>query len=346
LQARNHMHSAFLRFVRSWTGKLLAQLRTAGHSTAALRSKTAVLPILTRQLRDTSRDVETAVSEVCRSFHGMASKAREAVRNASEMLAADDGSGGGISTVIQGCRQTMVTLLDRLERGGALSRGAIEKMELVQTSVGRIARVLEEVEQAALANRIVALNARIEAVHLGEAGKGFEVVAEEISAQAERSTALTCEVRSVLEGLMASAREAVTGLRELAAADRAWIDSSRTEISQSLSALEHATGSLTDSLVSASEQSRHLAGEIDAALLHLQFQDRVNQRIQHVTEALESMHTAISGGETSTADSAARPDQAVSTLAASYTMRCERDVHNGGDEAVPAAGEESDVELF
>ena len=341
------MYSGFLQVLRSRAAQIFRWLRKGGRSPAGASAELAVLPILSRQLRDTSRDIESAVSEVCKSFHGMASRARQAVRNASQMLALGDGGGSGVAPVIQGCRETMVTLLDRLERGGALSRGAIAKMELVEASVGRVARVLEEVEQAALANRIVALNARIEAVHLGDAGKGFEVVAEEISAQAERSTALTCDVRATLEWLIGTARDAVGELRELAAADRAWIESSRGEITQSLGALEHATQSLESSLSSAAAQSRELASEIDAALLHLQFQDRVNQRIQHVFESLETIHGAISGPEgPSTATDSNDKGEAVTRLASTYTMQCERVVHQDDQPANAAPSDEAEVELF
>ena len=49
--------------------------------------------------------------------------------------------------------------------------------------MGGIESLLSEFQKIAFSNKLVALNARIEAVHVGQLGRGFEVVADEISRQ-------------------------------------------------------------------------------------------------------------------------------------------------------------------
>ena len=92
-------------------------------------------------------------------------------------------------------------------------------------------------------------------------------------------------------------------------------------------------------LEQASSDNRILSEEISKAVHGMQFQDRVNQRLEHVREALDDSHARLSDlrGEIESPDPAYLDD-----LMTRYTMHEERSVaHKGAVEA--AAG---DVELF
>jgi hypothetical protein len=85
--------------------------------------------------------------------------------------------------------------------------------------------------------------------------------------------------------------------------------------------------------------SRSLAEEISAAVIGLQFQDRVHQRIGHVTHALDQMRDALGQALPALDDSSAAERQQLveQKLHDTYTMWEER-----RDDA-PSSG---DVELF
>ncbi len=307
-----------------------------------VRSIPPVSPILSRQLQESCTDMEHGVSRVCASFETMATRASETVRSAGQILSSGGDSGHSVDSAFRACSDEMHSLLERLERGSALTARAITRMEQVEKAVGRVGKVLDQLEQSAFSSRIVALNAKIEAVHLGEAGRGFEVVAEEVSGQADRCTNLTSEVAEILNELVNGARETANELRSLASADRDWVESAREEIRRVMGALEQTDRSLRASLTVASEQSEELATAIRDAQVTLQFQDRVNQRIQHVIESLNAMSAAISGSAGSTV--AGAPAAAHShRLASSYTMACEREAHFAGRSD---AAREDDIELF
>jgi methyl-accepting chemotaxis protein len=134
----------------------------------------------------------------------MASRARNTVRNASAAIGNNDEKNSSIQHAIEESRTAMLAVMEKLERSARLSMQAIRSMEQVEVSVRQVTKVLAELDQSACANKIVALNAKIEAVHVREAGKGSEVVAEEISCQAARSIALTVHVGTILEKLVAT----------------------------------------------------------------------------------------------------------------------------------------------
>jgi methyl-accepting chemotaxis protein len=300
-----------------------------------------MLPILVRQLEAAREDMETHTEAVCRNFQGMAAQAVRSVREASRAL--DSGTAGSnVTAVVQGCRETMLALLSRMERSESLSRAAITRMEQIESSVRDVTRTLDELDRSAFSNRLVAINAKVEAAHVGEAARGFEVVAEEISHQADESNRLTCKVAGILGRLVDDARTAISELRSVTAADHEWVEASRAEVQRMLGAVETADGELRCSLAAASAGSRQLATEIEQALVMLQFQDRVSQRINHVKDSLEEMQrSAVSDLK----DHSPSPAMA-SQLEASYTMDCERRIHAREDTPSARTVQEPEIELF
>jgi methyl-accepting chemotaxis protein len=219
-------------------------------------------------------------------------------------------------------------------------------MEQVEISVGKVTKVLAQLDQSACANKILALNAKIEAVHVGEAGKGFEVVAQEISSQAVHSIALTVEVRTILEELVATTRSSAAELRKQSIADQECLGSSRKEIQATLAHLEEANRSMLRSLQVAAEDGAELGKEIDQALVTLQFQDRVSQRIQHVAESLLALNEAAGQEHQPGVSVATQNVELLDNLAKSYTMACERTAHTGANEPAETTESGDDVELF
>ena len=136
------------------------------------------------------------------------------------------------------------------ERNAALARLARSHRERLDVSTAELARLAEEVEQAAVEaealaaaseeiekfvtqtkaiakqTHMLALNASIEAARAGEEGKGFSVVAEEVrklAGQAARSAGTTSETVQVVVERVRTARERLLRLGQggLAAKDAA-----------------------------------------------------------------------------------------------------------------------------
>jgi methyl-accepting chemotaxis protein len=288
------------------------------------------------------------VGRICEHFQAMAGQARESVAVVSELVGGQ-ASEQNVSSVIQDCRATMTSLIDRIEAGGTLYRQAIDQMETVGASVKKIFGILEEVDKASLGNKLVALNAKIEAVHLGDRGARFEVVAEQISQQAARSNELTEEVSSILKSVTSTMATATTELKRLAEVDRQEAINSRLTVEGVLQSLETANSKMESALDRTGGTSGKLVEAINSAIIGLQFQDRLSQRIGHVVDSLEAMSRALSEATemTSDAGSAHRTEEVRAALLTSYTMESERIAHTAktpGAETIATDG--GDVELF
>jgi methyl-accepting chemotaxis protein len=312
------------------------------------RAHAPLIPILSRQLRETVGSIENSSGEVCASFGQMATLARSAAGMGSALV--EENGAPTVNDAIQDCRLMLSQLSDRLERSGTLYARAISQMEMATGSVHRVFNILQELDQASFVSRIVALNAKIESVHLGQLGSGFEVVAEQISSQAARSAELTAKVVSLLTELTVSMDAATSELKELAETDRTEAGRGREAAGQTMFKLEQASDRMQQTVSETCKASETLYEQISRAIVNMQFQDRVSQRLGHVIDSLDAMSRAFECQDTGTSPSASldeRRRQVTEHLATTYTMPSERMAH--GEDLAPADAQPDsggDVELF
>ncbi len=323
----------------------------SSHFETEARAHASIIPVLSRQLTETIGSIESSAGEVCASFGQMATLARTAA-GMGAALVQENGS-PTVSGTIQDCRAMLAHLSNRLEHSGNTYARAIHQMETTSGAVRRIFTVLQELDQASFASRIIALNAKIEAVHLGALGSGFEVVAEQISSQSARSTELTASVVTVLKNLTGAMDSATAELKELAETDRAEANRSREEASQTLAKLEQASARMQETVSETCKASETLYVQISRAIVNMQFQDRVSQRLGHVIDSLDAMGRAFAEPEHAPPHSNAtveeRKRQIAEELAATYTMPSERVAHEDNTLAPSATAQtdlSGDVELF
>ena len=311
-----------------------------------VRGHLPVLPILRDQLTEARSQMESAVVEICRNFRTMAERATKSVATMSDVLGEDKSD--GVAGVLQASRTTIENLLERMRQTDEALLHTVTRMEQVEASMRAIMGSLAEVGRIAFVNKLLALNAKIEAVHVGAEGSGFAVVAGEISAQAERSTEIVEKMERTVKDLSTSILAASSALREQAASDMQHLAVSEMEVRTAIDQMLNSHQEISRVLGDSRESSRRLASEIAQAVMGLQFQDRLGQQISHVVEALESMESALSGGAASGDHPLAstRQEQIVAGLKEKYTMESERAVLEQSGASPSENLEGGDVELF
>ena len=301
-----------------------------------------LIQLLSAQVKGTAEQIEKAVVSVSSNFEHISEQARSEVSRATDFLSKRDCQQTGSSCIedlIRQSRGTFEGLLDTLKRSAEVSNQAIRRMQEIDRHAAKICEALKLLEEIANGNHILALNARIEAARAGEFGKGFEVVATEVVTQTSRSHTVIAEVSHTIEALRASASSALADLSKMSEQGVASAETERKQVEETLLAFNDVDREMRSMLEQASTDNRTLSEEISKAVHGMQFQDRVNQRLDHVREALDDSHARLSNlcGEIESPDPAYLDD-----LMTRYTMHEERSVaHKGTVEA--AAG---DVELF
>jgi methyl-accepting chemotaxis protein len=225
----------------------------------------------------------------------MAARAQASIAQA-EAVAGGDGAaadGSGLLDTLASARAAFDVLLARLSSASERARGGAERVTSLQELAQRVETGIAKVDSIAMSVRLLALNAKIEVARDGDRSAGFAVVATEMERCAGQSSEIAEYIRDTAKELTVTLHGVAAALRE--EADRAARDmaTSRADIENALRDVERTHEQISARLNDARHMSRDLARDIGMAVMSLQFQDRVSQRVGHVIEALARMHDAL-----------------------------------------------------
>ncbi len=200
---------------------------------------------MSEQLRQTSAQIENSVVEVCGSFQAISQRAKEAVvRTAGFLRQEGEGSSRtqSFEGLIENCSRTLVKILNVTEEAGEISRRAVDRIQQMDKTSQSISAALEQLEQIAGGNKILALNARIEAARAGSYGAGFAVVAMEVISQTEKSQKVNARVSELITNLRALAGSTLEDLQRMNDRDRQRLGECKREVEDSLGDMQTAHG--------------------------------------------------------------------------------------------------------
>jgi methyl-accepting chemotaxis protein len=182
------------------------------------------------------------------------------------------------------------------QQNGMLSRHC-ENVQSVSEKVDALTPLVGEIAKIARFTRLVAINATIEAAHVGEKGRGFDVVAAEVKR-------LAAEIAVVADDLPLRIGAAAGNLRaELESIRTAVVDQDSVAEMQnaaaSLQAMERQSvekGQVVVKLLEAVQaNSQEVVTRLSEAQGLVQFQDIVRQRVEHVESGLQELGDYIRG---------------------------------------------------
>jgi methyl-accepting chemotaxis protein len=170
-------------------------------------------------------------------------------------------------------------------------RSNFERIRSLAGGVSALTPLIRVIASIAEKTHLLALNAEIEAARAGEAGRSFSVVAAEVRKLAENTTSAAADVANKIN---ATAKNVES---ELEAAQAAMAEQ---EASAAMSHLTNDLDKMQNEFAHNSELLLEVISEVESnygetverlssALGHIQFQDVMRQRMDHVQEALGDM---------------------------------------------------------
>jgi methyl-accepting chemotaxis protein len=191
--------------------------------------------------------------------------------------------------------QLISTLEAKLGEQAEEMRGNYEQIRTLADDVKALTPIIEVIATIARQTNLLALNAEIEAARAGNAGRGFAVVANEVRALAKRSTSAVADIAAKLNataskvsGKMVEAGKALEERHGLGELQKLVNDLTRMQRDFSDSC------KLQLDVISDVETGHHESmNHLVSAMGHIQFQDVMRQRLEHVQESLVEMRNHL-----------------------------------------------------
>ena len=236
---------------------------------------------------ESSRHQSTAAASMAASVEQMTVGVGHISNNAQEALRAAGESGSLSITGGEKMRQ-VVSEIERL--AGVVNQSATAIAELESHS-GKISTIVNVIKEIADQTNLLALNAAIEAARAGEQGRGFAVVADEVRKLAERTSASTQEIASMVQAIQSGTRGAVASMQEGVKCVDAGVGEAR-QAGEAMNCLR--------------EQSRHVVSMVSDISAGLREQstaaNEVARGIEQVARMAERNDVAVRGSVDTAAD--------------------------------------------
>ena len=168
--------------------------------------------------KDSMKDVSHGATETAESMQAQLLQTEEIVSQvqktkdvtrtiAEDMQETDDAIAVGKGNIDQ--------LLEFVEQSEEVGAKVASKMKELTTNMEKMNAIVEMINSITNQTSLLSLNASIEAARAGEAGRGFTVVAGEISGLAGQTRTATVDITKLIGGITASIEEVFDSINDL-----------------------------------------------------------------------------------------------------------------------------------
>jgi methyl-accepting chemotaxis protein len=284
--------------VGKMTESQLASFMAQRKSIAAdIENSKPYIDVLHEQIGGSLVESESEITALIEQLNLLSAQSSNQMQRISQSV-----QGGKVLTEVTHTRvQENTLLISRLEaklgEQACEMHGNYEQICLLAEDVRALTPIIQVIATIANQTNLLALNAEIEAARAGNSGRGFAVVANEVRSLAKRSTNAAADIAEKLNST--AARVAA----KMAEAQKAFEEKrGLSELQKLVSDLTHMQRDFSDSCnlqldVISNVETGHRES-VDCllkAMGHIQFQDVMRQRLEHVQTALVEMSEHLQG---------------------------------------------------
>ncbi len=236
-----------------------------------------------------------AIAKLLGSFDGMHNLIREQRDVALTVAGHHDGDGAqddALQSNLEETSETLKALVGSIINNSKTGIELAEKMEGVSQQVNGILNVLGEIDSISKQTNLLSLNAAIEAARAGESGRGFAVVADEVRKLSSRAEHFSKQIRGNVTLVNSAIIETEGVINRMASLDMAFALQSKQRLDIVLNKVQHVNQTMSTVIDKQAEISAKVDDVVGAAVTSLQFQDMVNQLLQHSVQRIDCMHSA------------------------------------------------------
>ena len=288
------------------------------------RLATELVPVWSSHIEDSRRQMEHAISDLTMHFSGITSRLGATLQPAAASLKAHD------ENVFLTSDTRLKKVVSSMDTALQENKSVLQQIKSLVAFINEMKNLAKEVARIADQTNLIALNAAIEAARAGQAGRGFAVVADEVRKLSNQSGETGKLIGAKVEQVSVAIRSTLAAVEKSTEIETEAVQLSNHEIQTVLNNLQEVFAELQRFSANQGNSAMAIKYDIDESLVKFQFQDRVSQIMQHVSENIEQLPRYIElshrGGI-----NALKPldvDALLSALRTQYTMDSERYTHH------------------
>ncbi len=171
------------------------------------------------EIAASARELEATVAEQAASTTEVTATSKEISATAEDLVRTMDGVGSSLNQTIQMAEggRSDLTSMEGAMRGLATATASISgKLGTINDRANKISNVVTVINKISDQTNLLSLNAAIEAEKAGEFGRGFSVVAREISRLADQTAIATQDIEHVVKEMQTSVSAGVMEMDKFA----------------------------------------------------------------------------------------------------------------------------------
>jgi len=191
------------------TAQFANLISEVNHSSTQVNQNADALSVTAAQVAQSSRQQTVRAAEAASSVEQLNTSFKAIVETSEEIVSAANNA----RTLSKQGNKVVASAVQGIEKvARTVSESALSIADLGQRS-SQIGKILSVIKDIADQTNLLALNAAIEAARAGEQGRGFAVVADEVRKLAERTTAATAEISTMIGAIQSDTGQAVDSMR-------------------------------------------------------------------------------------------------------------------------------------
>ncbi|ESQ92811.1 methyl-accepting chemotaxis protein [Asticcacaulis benevestitus] len=258
-----------------------------------------ILDVVIHEIEDVRNDIDSNFSELSSRFTRLAQVSHDQTSMVRQMAGSVEAISLGdksvaIEDVVASMGGALSEFVEKIVFMSSRSVSMVYTLNDVLVEISKVEQSIKSIDNINAQTNYLAINAKIEAAHAGEAGAGFGVVADEVRELAKNVNTLSHDLKTRIGSISQGLHKGYALVREIAEVDTSGQNLSvHNSINQMMRALVDQSVSIRTMLEANAEATQTISRDISDAVVRMQFQDRATQRLDSSIKGLGTIVEAL-----------------------------------------------------